>query len=96
MIHFHDIEIDHDRPNEWRADFGSRISACTPDWGENELRTDITDALADVVHFIHRCGLDPEAIFDSALESADGDLEDGPEAEVDETIAKRHEHWASV
>lgn len=94
MIHFHDIKWDLDRPNECRADYGSRISACTPDWGENELETDITDALADVVHFIRRCGLEPRRIFEGALYSAQGDLEDGPEAKVDKTIAQRHEYWA--
>lgn len=84
------IEINHDTPNEWRADYGARIQYCSPDWGSNELETDITDALADVVHFIHRVGLDPSIVFDDALRSAQGDLEDGPEAVEDLTIAERH------
>ena len=74
------IEFDHDTPNESRADYGARIQFCTPDWGANELYTDVIDALADVVHYLHRCGFDPRLAFSDALESAAGDLEDGPEA----------------
>lgn len=89
--------IDYDTgaaQNESRADYGSRISGCTGDWGENELRTDITDALANVVHFIHRVGLDPKWLFNRALESAEGDLEDGPEARYDGRIKHAHDRMA--
>jgi predicted HAD superfamily Cof-like phosphohydrolase len=92
--HFGPVTIDDDKPNEWRADYGSRISACSPDWGSNDLHTDLSDALADVVHFIHRCGLDPEELFDHALRSAEGDLEDGPEAAVDTHIKLAHDRMA--
>jgi len=84
------IEFDHDTPNESRADYGARIAHCTPDWGSNGLETDITDALSDVVHYIHRCGLVPMLLFDKALRDAEGDLEDGPEAVLDRTIVARH------
>lgn len=76
--------------NEDRANWGSKISACTPDWGRNDLTTDLSDALADVRHFIHRCGLDPDFIWDRATDAAEGDLEDGPEAVFDPKIASLH------
>ena len=90
------IAYNREAQNESRADYGARIKYCTPDWGSNELATDITDALADVVHFIHRCGLNPNALFDDALRSAQGDLEDGPEAVLDASIAERHDSFDEV
>ena len=77
-------------PNEARADQGSQIRRCTPDWGRNDIETDVTDALASVCHYLHRLGLDPEEVFDDALRSAEGDLEDGPEALEDLSIAEMH------
>lgn len=86
-----EIVFDHDTPNESRADYGARIALCTPDWGANDMRTDIVDALADVAHYIRRVGLVPEDVFADALDSAFGDLEDGPEAAFQPDLRAVHD-----
>lgn len=82
--------ISIDAPNESRADWGSNLSQCSPDWGRNDIETDITDALSDVIHYLHRVGLDPDAMWERARDSAEGDLEDGPEARHDIAVEMAH------
>lgn len=93
-VHFGPVTYDTENQNESRADYGARISCLTGDWGENHLSTDVTDALANVVHYLHRVGLDPEVTFGNALRSAQGDLEDEPKAKLDFTIALAHNRGA--
>lgn len=70
--------------NERRADIG-RIAVTA---GATETRviqeepahTCVVDVLAYIAHFCDRLGLDPEVTFYRALESYEGDSEDGPKA----------------
>jgi hypothetical protein len=80
--------IDYDdeaRVNETRADLGqAAVMVGCVDWHSDEdWEAHVSDAVANVVHFCRRAGLDPETLLQSALRSADGDLEDGPEAPRD-------------
>jgi hypothetical protein len=55
--------------NEDRAGFGYRaIVAGSPDIGMNDDQTDVTDALANIMHYCESKGLD----FDMAVGSAEG------------------------
>jgi hypothetical protein len=58
-----------ERERERREDFGAAaVRAGTPDFGQNDGdgRTDLADALANVMHFARRSAAD----FDAALETA--------------------------
>ena len=86
------------RDNEDRADDGGNLASCSPDWGSNDLDTDVRDALSNIIHWLFRAGMVGEPsrkslhdLWDSAIDSAQGDLEDGPEASFDPTIVARHE-----
>lgn len=90
----HDFIEPDDTINEQRADDGRNISLCSPDWGRNDLDTDLRDALANVVHYLRRAGFRENEIvslWHSAIASADGDLEDGPEAALDRRLAALRE-----
>jgi hypothetical protein len=72
--------------NERRADLGADAVMAAA-YQTNVVRTDdaataITDALAYVAHFCDRLGLDPAATFVHALQSYEGDFEDGPPADA--------------
>jgi hypothetical protein len=71
--------------NESRADLGqSAVMVGCVDWhADEDWGSHVSDAVANVVHFCRRAGLDPEALMQSVLQSAEGDLEDGPEASRD-------------
>lgn len=53
-----------------RASYGARaVEVGTPDYGQNDDQTDLTDTLANLMHHADR---HPELDFASALESASG------------------------
>lgn len=67
------------KANERRADLGAHILDCIT--GEDELETDLTDALANVIHYIEdRLGFDAQELWDRAQCTHQGDMEDGPPA----------------
>jgi hypothetical protein len=71
--------------NERRADLGgeaimtaavrTNVAAVEP------AETSVIDVLAYVAHFCDRLGIDPRETFSSAIQSYEGDFEDGPRAE---------------
>jgi hypothetical protein len=72
--------------NERRADLGQQavlgVATETNVAKVEEGQTAVIDVLAYVAHFCDRLDLDPRAIFASALESYEGDFEDGPAAKA--------------
>lgn len=83
-----DTPYRHDETqNESRADLAEAMLAVGTDRnGENadeDVATDVSDALANLAHFCVRAGLDFGALVDKASNAATGDLEDGPEAARD-------------
>lgn len=82
--------IDYDdtaRINEARADLGqAAVMVGCVDWhSDADWEAHVSDAVANVVHFCRRAGVDPDLLVESALRSAAGDLDDGPEATRDAT-----------
>lgn len=82
-----DARIDYDdgRINETRADLGqAAVMVGCADWHcDEDWHSHVSDALANIVHFCRRAGLDPALLTRSGLDSAEGDLDDGSEAERD-------------
>lgn len=79
-----DTPYDFDTQNESRADQAERALAVATDRnGEDDpadVLADVSDLLANVIHFCARAGLDWDALVGQAERAASGDLEDGPEA----------------
>src|SRR3954465_8196670 len=75
------IDYDGDRVNETRADLGqAAVMLGCPDWhSDADWHAHVSDALANIVHFCRRAGLDPVQLTHSGLDAAEGDLEDGRE-----------------
>lgn len=81
-------ELGSDASNEVRADRAEAILSQYSDRnaetdGIHGVATDVSDVLADFLHFCERAGLDFDALTDKARSDARGDLEDGPEARRD-------------
>src|SRR4051812_25993596 len=68
---------DHDA-NESRADRGEHALAVSSDC--QDAFTDLSDALANLMHFADRAGLDFSAVVNHARVAYAGDMEDGPRA----------------
>ncbi len=69
--------------NEDRADLGEiavMAAATVTGVAKDEAGTAICDVGSYIAHLCDRCGLDPKEMFARALESYDGDFEDGPRA----------------
>jgi hypothetical protein len=78
--------------NEHRADLAEAAISCATDAEAQDVERDdihaaayqdVSDLLANLIHFCHRAGLDWETLLGSAERAAEGDLEDGPEAARD-------------
>lgn len=71
--------------NERRADLGAgavwAAATQTNVHRVEDTETAITDTLAYIAHFIRRCGLVVEDVFEAGIRSFEGDYEDGPGAE---------------
>jgi hypothetical protein len=81
--------------NEVRANRGqAAVMVGCPDYaiGKNGIDTDVKDALSNIVHFCRRAGIDVQSVFDRALFAAEGDLEDGDEAERDAVNFPEEDH----
>jgi hypothetical protein len=69
--------------NEDRADLGEiavMAGATVTGVATDEAGSAICDVVSYIAHLCDRLGLDPAEMFASALESYDGDFEDGPRA----------------
>ena len=66
--------------NEDLADHGSNLSKCVPGWDVLDTEVGVIAGLANVIHYLHRLGLDPQFVWGRAQGTALGDLENGPEA----------------
>lgn len=71
-------EHDHAMPNESRADRAEHALAVSTDC--QDPFTDLSDALANLMHFADRAGLDFSAVVEHARRAYAGDMEDGPRA----------------
>lgn len=76
---------DEDNVNEVRADLGEAavLVGCIDSAADDDWDAHVSDALANVIHFCHRAGVDAADLFNNAVRSAEGDLEDGCEAKRD-------------
>lgn len=78
-------------PNEGRADRGASIVTEYTDLNHNDgddwsevlsgLRSDVSDAIADLLHLGERYGLDADDLLDKAKRAWEADSEDGPRVE---------------
>ena len=79
-----DIVYNFDAQNESRADLAEWSIAVGSDREGEEhpelVEQDTADAVANIIHFCARAGLDWDAVVRRAESAARGDLEDGPEA----------------
>jgi hypothetical protein len=91
-IEWNDVPDDERSRNEDHADNGAAMLALASGWGDNDLHTDISDALVNIRHFCVRAGIDIDGVWAKAEWAQDGDLEDGPEAKYDPTVALKHGH----
>lgn len=76
--------------NESRANVAEKILSAHSDRNAEDEDSptqgaflDVTDVLADFIHFCARAGLEWDEVVDKAARSHAGDLEDGPEAKRD-------------
>lgn len=91
MRYLESYEYDTNRQNESRADsvevalrLGDRNAEAAAGGAiHGEVETDVSDLLANVIHFCARAGIAFEQCVDRATGMAEGDLEDGPEAQRD-------------
>jgi hypothetical protein len=89
------IDFAYGEPNETRADWGQAgVMLACPDFstGGNGLATDVTDALANIAHFCDRAGLNFEALAAGAVESRNGDYDDGEPAARDDHSIPESDH----
>jgi hypothetical protein len=91
------VKIDPERPNESRADLGAiaihAAGVATNVIAQESVRTTIIDVLAYVAHLCDRVGLAPEGVFENALGSYEGDMEDGPHAHPIEGFDAYEQKW---
>ena len=83
-----DTTYDFADQNESRADRAEWALAVATDSnvehdGGEGAELDVSDLLANVMHFCDRAGLDFESIVDRAERSYQGDSEDGPDTKRD-------------
>lgn len=66
--------------NKTRANYGaSALAAGSPDYGENDNRTDLVDCLANMMHYAESLGLDFTDAIESATMHFDAEVEEESE-----------------
>jgi hypothetical protein len=65
-------------PNYRRAVEGQSSVLVCADIGEVDIDTACSDAIANILHFVCACGLDPWDVVERAQRCYQGDSEDGP------------------